>query len=114
MLSTPMRSRSNSPDGSQMKQPRKWRRNFSVGVSPPRSERIHFWSWNWRSIRSRKPGIHEVPPSESAIFRFAYFTSDLHQRKFAAHASEFQHGSVLATSSGVFASFGIVMLPDAM
>jgi hypothetical protein len=38
----------------------------------------------------------------------------LHQRKFAAHASEFQHGSVLATSSGVLASFGIVIALDAM
>src|SRR4030095_16727536 len=114
MLSMPTRSRSSRPEGSQMKQPRKWRRNFSVVVKPPRSDRIHFWSWNWRSMRSRKPGIHDVPPSDNAIFTFGYFTSDLHHRKFAAQASEFQLGSVLATSIGVLDWEGGVALLEAM
>src|SRR5262245_26103394 len=114
MLSMPIRSRSRSPDGSAMKHARKWRRNFSVGVRPPRSDFTHFWTWNWRSMRARKPGIHDGPPSESAILTFGYFTSDLHQSRLAAHGSAFQHGRVLATSIGIVAWAGGVMLLDAM
>ena len=53
-----------------MKQARKCRRNISVGVQAAEI-RAHPASgaWNCRSMRSRKPGIHDVPPSESAIFR---------------------------------------------
>src|SRR5258705_5720298 len=84
-----------------MKQVRKCSRNTSDGFLPLKSWPVHVECIsNVRSARSRKYGIHPVPPSDSAILRSGYFLTGLDHNRSAAACTMFIGCSVIITSIG--------------
>src|ERR1700721_2615741 len=86
--------------GSEMKQVKKCSRNTSLGNLPPKSCPVHLWCIAYvRSTRSRKYGIHPVPPSDSATRMGKFLITRDHNRSEAA-LQIFIGCSVIITSTG--------------
>ena len=95
-----------------MKQVRKCSRNTSEGSRPPKSCSVQARCISKvRSTRSRKYGIHPVPPSESATRRSGKFFSTRDHSRSAAADWMFIGCRVIITSGGE-STAGIERRPD--
>src|SRR5271166_11274 len=84
-----------------MKHVKKCSRNTLLGSLPPKSWCVHTECISYvRSARSRKYGIHPVPPSDNATLRSGYCLIGLDHSRSAAACTMFIGCSVIITSIG--------------
>lgn len=101
-----------TPTGSEMKHVMKCSRNTSLGSLPPKFWWVHVECISKvRSTRSRKYGIHPVPPSDSAIFSVGNSLMGADHSRSAAACTMFMGCSVIMTSIGASGAV-IASLPD--